>query len=328
MDIATLNIQQIVDHSTSRFDDVVHEVFQYQARHNVIYKDYLQALRVRPDEVKDYTKIPFLPISFFKTHDVRSGSWSAETTFTSSGTTGATTSQHAVRSKADYVDHTIRLFESIYGQVSEYCILGLLPSYLERSGSGLITMVEGFMERSKHPQNGYFLYDHQALADRLLALEAVGQKTLLIGVTFGLLDFAENFAIPLHSTLVMETGGMKGRGREMTREEVHRALEKAFEISSVHSEYGMTELSSQAYSVGQGIYLPGQGIRVLVRDTTDPLSCFEYGSGGLNIIDLANAHTCSFIATEDLGKVHPDGRFEVLGRFDQSDARGCNLMVI
>lgn len=327
MDIATLNIQQIVHASDAHFDAIALKVFHYQAQNNALYKDYLDALGVVPHHVNHITKIPFLPISFFKTHDVRCGHWVAETTFTSSGTTGTNTSHHPVRSIEDYVHHAIALFENHYGSISNYCILGLLPSYLERTGSGLITMVEGFMKRSGHPDNGYFLYDHRALADRLLDLEHRSQKTLLIGVTFGLLDFASEFPTPLSTTVVMETGGMKGRGRELTRDEVHGILKKAFGLEHIHSEYGMTELSSQAYSKGQGLYTPGQGMKVLVRETTDPLSCLPHGSGGLNIIDLANAHTCSFIATEDLGKVYPDGQFEVLGRFDQSDARGCNLLL-
>jgi phenylacetate-coenzyme A ligase PaaK-like adenylate-forming protein len=328
MDIATLNIQQIVHYSSTHFNEIVFDVFHYQAQNNVIYKDYIAALGVVPKEIQEMTKIPFLPISFFKSHDVRSGLWHEEATFSSSGTTGTATSKHAVKSVAQYVNHTIALFESQYGSLKEYCILGLLPSYLERSGSGLITMVEGFMHYSQHPKNGYFLYDHQALSERLIELEASGQKTLLIGVTFALLDFAEAFPQPLKSTIVMETGGMKGRGRELTRDEVHNKLQTAFSLSQIHSEYGMTELSSQAYSKGNGLYSTGLGLNVLVRETTDPLSCYKYGSGGLNIIDLANLHTCSFIATEDLGKIHPNGQFEVLGRFDQSDARGCNLMVV
>jgi hypothetical protein len=189
-------------------------------------------------------------------------------------------------------------------------------------------MVEGFMARSRHSDQGYYLYNYEELAKRLTHLESLGQKTLLIGVTFGLIDFAAACPMPLKHTIVMETGGMKGRQKELTREEVHARLSNAFGIPLIHSEYGMTELSSQAYSSGQGIYTPSSGMRVLVRETTDPLSCSYQGSGGLNIIDLANLHTCSFIATEDLGKIYSDGRFEVLGRFDQSDARGCNLMVV
>jgi hypothetical protein len=328
MDVSTLNIQQLVLAATDHFDEVALEIFRYQAENNLIYKDYLAALQVAPLTINHVLEIPFLPISFFKSHHVMSGNWIAENTFTSSGTTGDQTSKHPVKNTNDYILHCREIFESQFGDLTEYCILGLLPSYLERSGSGLISMVEGFMGISDHPLNGYFLYDHQNLFNRLTQLENQAQKTLLIGVTFGLLDFATAFRLPLKHTIVMETGGMKGRGRELTREEVHNILKMSFDLSAIHSEYGMTELSSQAYSDGHGIYRPSRGMRVLVRETTDPLSCHTQGAGGLNIVDIANVHTCSFIATEDLGQVHSDGRFEVLGRFDQSEARGCNLMVL
>jgi hypothetical protein len=328
MNIATLNIQQIVERSKQTFGETALEVFRYQAAGNPIYRDYIRALGVLAEDVHQLIDIPFLPISFFKTHAVQSGTWEPEVVFTSSGTTGATTSKHAVPSVAHYLSHCEAIFETAYGPLQTYSILALLPSYLERSGSGLVNMVEGFMARSKHPQQGYFLYNYEDLAQRLAHLEAEGQKTLLIGVTFGLLDFAASRPMPLQHTIVMETGGMKGRQKELTRAEVHAQLADAFGLPQIHSEYGMTELSSQAYSQGNGIYVPGAGMRVFVREPTDPLSCAQEGSGGLNIIDLANIHTCSFIATEDLGKVYSDGRFEVLGRFDQSDARGCNLMVV
>jgi Acyl-protein synthetase, LuxE len=327
MEFSSLNIHQILNAAQANFNQTCLDLFRYQASHNPIYYNYLSALDVAHDQVKKITDIPFLPISFFKTHDVRTGQWRPATEFTSSGTTGLQTSRHPVRDLNHYLDHCKNSFESVYGSLEDYCILGLLPSYLERTGSGLIAMVEGFMNISNHPLNGYFLYNHQDLAERLANLENQEQKTLLIGVTFGLIDFAAQYPIPLKSTIVMETGGMKGRSQELTRDAVHEQLQKAFCLSHIHSEYGMTELSSQAYSHGNGIYRPSPGMQVLVRETTDPLSCHLSGSGGLNIIDLANLHTCAFIATEDLGKVHPDGRFEVLGRFDQSDARGCNLMV-
>jgi hypothetical protein len=328
MNIATLNIQQIVERAKHAFDETALEVFRYQAAGNPIYRDYLSALGIATADVRQLVDIPFLPISFFKTHAVQTGSWEPEAYFTSSGTTGASSSRHAVPSLASYLQHCEAIFEQAYGPLQSHCVLALLPSYLERSGSGLVTMVEGFMARSRHSNQGYYLYNYEELAKRLTHLESLGQKTLLIGVTFGLIDFAAACPMPLKHTIVMETGGMKGRQKELTREEVHARLSKAFGIPLIHSEYGMTELSSQAYSPGQGIYTPSSGMRVLVRETTDPLSCSYQGSGGLNIIDLANSHTCAFIATEDLGKVHADGRFEVLGRFDQSDARGCNLMML
>jgi Acyl-protein synthetase, LuxE len=328
MDISTLNIQQIVHASSAQFEQMALEVFRYQAAHNSIYRDYLRLLNVAPQLVQSTLEIPYLPISFFKTHTVQTGHWQPETHFTSSGTTGQQPSQHAVRSLANYLTHCQLAFESSYGPLKDWCILGLLPSYLERSGSGLIAMVEGFMKISAHPNAGYYLHNHEALFAQLQRAEKAGQKTLLIGVTFALLDFVQCYQLPLRSTVVMETGGMKGRGPERTRSEVHHLLQQAFDTAHIHSEYGMTELSSQAYSSGHGLFRPGPGMRVLIRETTDPLSCMPQGAGGLNIIDLANAATCSFIATEDLGRVHSDGTFEVVGRYDQSEARGCNLMVV
>lgn len=320
---------QIILQPTSefRFEELALEVFQFQAKHVSIYKDYLSLLKIAPESIIDYKKIPFLPISFFKTHEVIVEGFSPEIIFSSSGTTGQKTSKHLVADKNAYIHHSLALFEEHYGTLSDWCVMALLPSYLERTGSSLVLMAEAMIEKAL-PSSGFFLHNHDELAHQLLENEANGTKTLLLGVTFGLLDFAENHPLQLRHTTIMETGGMKGRREEMTRDQVHHLLQNAFGSQSIHSEYGMTELLSQAYSNGKGLFSPNRTLQVLLRDTTDPLSASPNGkTGGINIIDLANLYSCSFIATEDLGRIYPDGKFEVLGRFDQSEARGCNLMV-
>lgn len=310
-----------------RFEEMALEVFQFQAKHVSIYKDYLRLLKIAPHSIIDYKKIPFLPISFFKTHDVIAEGFSPEIVFSSSGTTGQQTSKHLVAFKKAYIHHSLALFEEHYGTLSDWCVMALLPSYLERSGSSLVLMAEAMIEKAL-PGSGFFLHNHEELAQQLRKNEATGTKTLLLGVTFGLLDFTEKHSIQLHHTTIMETGGMKGRREEMTRDQVHQLLQNTFGPQRIHSEYGMTELLSQAYSNGNGLFSPNRTLQVFLRDTTDPLSASPNGkTGGINIIDLANLYSCSFIATEDLGRIYPDGKFEVLGRYDQSEARGCNLMV-
>lgn len=304
-------------------------LFRRQYETNEIYRSYANALRRSPGAVSTLEEIPFLPISFFKTHRVISGnSASFEAVFTSSGTTGADTSRHFVPDISVYEKSFREGFEAAYGPVEDWVILALLPSYLERSGSSLIYMAEDLVQRSGRPESGFFLYDHQALADRLRALEARGQKTLLLGVTFALLDFAEAFPMPLKHTIVMETGGMKGRKKELTRPEVQAILKDAFGLPEIHSEYGMTEMLSQAYSKGEGIFQPSATMRAWVREVADPLSVSPSGTGVINIIDLSNEESCAFLATEDIGRVYPDGSFEILGRLDHSALRGCSLLTV
>jgi phenylacetate-coenzyme A ligase PaaK-like adenylate-forming protein len=302
-------------------------LFRYQAVHCDIYRRYLEAIRVRYEDIQQAADIPYLPIAFFKTHKVVSGEFVSEVVFTSSGTTGMQTSRHEVRALDIYRRSFQRGFELQYGSPSDYVIYALLPSYLEREGSSLILMAEELIAQAQ-PGSGFFLKHHEELRDALLRSEAEGKKNLVLGVTFALLDFAEAMPTVLPHTIFMETGGMKGRRKEMIREEVHRVLKEAFQVAHVHSEYGMTELLSQAYSQGEGVFRCPPWMSVTVRDVQDPLSNYTTGKGGLNIMDLANVDSCAFIATQDLGVVHGDGRFEVTGRYDFADVRGCNLMVV
>ncbi|MDB5246621.1 MAG: acyl transferase [Segetibacter sp.] len=321
-------VNNILSVSANSFGDVAIEIFKYQYRENKVYKRWVDALNVSVTAVKELTQIPFLPVSFFKTHDVISGNYVPELVFESSGTTGTINSKHFVKQSAIYTQSFTKGFNLFYGDLTEWCIIGLLPSYLERKGSSLITMVEELIKLSGHSKSGFYLYEFDTLATVLKELEAKQQKTLLIGVTFALLDFAEQFPMQLQYTTIMETGGMKGRRREMIREEVHSLLQKQFNLPAIHSEYGMTELLSQGYSFGEGIFNTVPWMKVLVRDEDDPLLITEKGRGLINVIDLANIHSCSFIATDDVGKILEDGSFEVAGRRDNSDIRGCSLMVI
>lgn len=281
-----------------------------------------------PGSGKTPAEIPALPISFFKTHTVVTGTFQPEAVFESSGTTGMVTSRHMVKDASLYRKSFRDAFSLFYGDVSQWCVLGLLPSYLERQHSSLVYMVDDLIRNSGHEKSGFYLNEFAVLSRTLQQLEAAGQRTLLIGVTFGLLDFAEAYPQQLQHTVVMETGGMKGRKKEMTRAEVHALLKSGLGVQTVHSEYGMTELLSQAYSKGEGRLVCPPWMRVLVRDEEDPLQVRTTGRGLLQIIDLANIHSCSFIATEDVGIVHADGSFEVWGRLDNSDMRGCSLLVV
>jgi phenylacetate-coenzyme A ligase PaaK-like adenylate-forming protein len=313
--------------SIAERDAVALEVFRNQAKHCDIYHQYLQAIKVDALEIQNASDIPYLPISFFKTHRVITGDFVPEITFTSSGTSGTSTSRHRVRSLDTYLRAFQQGFELQYGSPSDYTIFALLPSYLEREGSSLILMAEELIAQAQ-PGSGFFLKHHEQLQSLLIENEKEGKKNLLLGVTFALLDFAEAMPTPLPNTIIMETGGMKGRRKELIREEVHRILKDAFQVENIHSEYGMTELLSQAYSQGEGIFHCPPWMCVSVRDVQDPLSNYATGKGGLNIMDLANIDSCAFIATQDLGIVHPNGTFEVTGRFDHADVRGCNLMVV
>lgn len=304
------------------------ELFHYQYRENDIYRAYTDALRRKPSDIRSLLDIPFLPIQFFKTHTVTCGAFEPELIFESSGTTQTINSRHLVKEAAIYEQSFLAGFERFYGPVSDYVVVGLLPSYLERKHSSLVYMVQDMVKRSGHAASGFYLYEHDKLAAHLRELEASGQKTLLIGVTFGLLDFAENYQLELNHTIVMETGGMKGRREEWTRQQVHAYLKERLGCKHIHAEYGMTELLSQAYSYGDGIFNTPPWMKVLVRDESDPFELSAANASGvINVVDLANVHSCAFIATEDIGKIRPDGSFEVLGRLDNSALRGCSLMV-
>lgn len=317
----------LADLENERFEESALAVFHYQAAHNPLYSRFLKLLNYRR-EPSAVERIPFLPIQFFKTQEIKTGSWQSQTTFTSSSTTGQTPSRHLVRDLNFYLENTRRGFAKYYGDPSEWRILALLPSYLEREGSSLVAMVEHFIQLSNFPESGFFLHDFEELRDTLTFCKSKGYKTLLLGVSFALLDFAERFPMDLSGITIMETGGMKGRRRELTRVELHEILRTAFQAEAIHSEYGMTELFSQAYATGGSLFSPAPTMRVLATEIYDPFCPVAPGrTGVLNIIDLANLDTCSFIQTEDVGKVFSDGRFEVLGRLDAAEMRGCNLMV-
>lgn len=315
--------------SEEDFQNVALEVFRYQAQENEVYKNFLNFLNVDYSTVKHTNEIPFLPIQFFKKFELISGNREVEKIFTSSGTTGMSTSKHLVTDLALYHYSLEKCFEQFYGPLSDYTIFALLPSYLERTGSSLIDMVEYWIEKSGSDKSGFYLYNHDELYENLIAHEKTGKKAILIGVSFALLDFVENYKMNLQHTIVMETGGMKGRKKEITREELHSILKNGFGTNEIHSEYGMTELLSQGYSRGDLTFKSPNWMRILIRETEDPFQYVEEGkTGGVNVIDLANYNSISFIATDDLGKKITHNQFEILGRFDHSDVRGCNLMVI
>jgi len=314
--------------SEANFEQLALEVFRYQAQYNLLYQQFINLLGISYLDVQKLPQIPFLPISFFKFHIIKTNRWERQALFQSSGTTSQKPSTHSIRSLAWYNQWAIRSFEKQYGSLQDFVILGLLPSYLERGNSSLVYMVQQFINRSGFEASGFYLNNLDALAQQLHTCQRTNQKVLLLGVTYALLDFAEQHPMPLPNTIVMETGGMKGRRKEMVRSEVHQILQEAFQLPNIHSEYGMTELLSQAYSKGDGLFQASETMRVLIRETTDPLAFLpNHRVGGINIIDLANIDSCSFIATDDLGRLHNKQLFEVLGRFDASDLRGCNLLV-
>jgi hypothetical protein len=312
----------------AEFDQTALSVFQYQAQNCSVYQSYINHLHVSAEEITSVDQIPFLPIAFFKTQEVVTGTQEPVIAFSSSGTTGMVQSRHLVTDLSLYDRSFNKTFQQFYGDPKDICILALLPSYQERDGSSLIYMVDALIEQSEHKDSGYFLHNHSDLYEKLKQLQASGQKTILIGVTYALLDFVEQYGLDFPELIVMETGGMKGKRKEMVREELHAVLQAGFGVPAIHSEYGMTELLSQAYSAGVGIFNCPPWMKIMLRDTNDPLSQPKQGrSGGINVIDLANLNSCAFIATQDLGKIYPDGSFEVLGRFDNADIRGCNLLV-
>ncbi len=322
-------IDRIFSIQNSRdFGELSLEIFNYQAGYCEVYSHFIKNLGIKTNEVKHAGHIPYLPVEFFKTHPVICGSGQPEITFTSSGTSGMIQSKHPVKDILIYENSFRKAFEKFYGDIKEYAILALLPSYLEREGSSLIYMVDAFIRESENEKSGYFLYNHTELYETLKYLKKTNTPSLLIGVTYALLDFAESHSLEFPELIVMETGGMKGKRREMLKEELHEILCAGFGVPAIHSEYGMTELLSQAYSKGAGLFHCPPWMKINIRDTNDPLELLEYKqTGGINVIDLANINSCSFIATQDLGKTYADGSFEVLGRFDNSDIRGCNLLV-
>ena len=315
--------------SQKQFEKIALQTFRFQYENNLVYHEFCGFLKTDVRKVKSLKQIPFLPIQFFKSHSVVSNTNPIQATFTSSGTTGMITSKHLVTDTSVYKESSRRGFSQFYGNIEDYAVLALLPSYLEREGSSLIYMVEDLIQLSDHPESGFYLHNHDELIAKLIALDQAGQNVILIGVTFALLDLIEKHQFQLQHTIIMETGGMKGKRKEMIREELHEQLCQGFGVTAIHSEYGMTELLSQAYSLGNGVFECPSWMQILVRDTEDALTYIQNGkTGGINVIDLANINSCSFIATQDLGKKNPNNSFEVLGRFDNSDIRGCNLMVL
>ena len=318
----------ILNVTATNFNELALQIFHYQYESNAVYRQFVDLLRINPTSVHEIEKIPFLPISFFKNFEIKTGDWKAETIFTSSGTTGQVTSQHFVRD-VDLYNKIIRTgFEYFYGNIEQYSVLALLPAYLERKGSSLVHMANYFISLSKEEKSDFYLYNYAALAEQLQYNQQQQIPTLLLGVSFALWDLAEQFPMNLSDIVIMETGGMKGRRKEITRTELHKIYNLSFQTKKIHSEYGMTELLSQGYSKGDGIFYATPTMKIKIREITDPFTMQKNGKvGGVNIIDLANLDSCSFIATDDLGRLYDDNSFEILGRFDNSDIRGCNLMV-
>jgi len=319
--------------NNENFNSLTLEVFQFQYENNELYRKYCDTLKVDHNKIEGIEQIPFLPIQFFKSHRVSATSFEPAVIFESSGTTQTVNSKHFVKDTGLYKKSFNEAFRLFYGTPAEWCIIGLLPSYLERNNSSLVMMADSLIQQSKHPQSGFYLNEWEQLTTALLTLEKQQQKTLLIGVTFALLDFAEMYPMPLRYTSIMETGGMKGRRKEMTREQIHEILCSSFQLKNIHSEYGMTELLSQAYSYGSGIFNCPPWMKVLLREEDDPFALHIADtsgviSGAINVIDLVNIYSCSFIATEDAGKLYPDHSFEILGRLDNSDIRGCSLLAL
>lgn len=315
--------------TAAEFEAASLKVFKHQFENNRVYRSFCDLLYKHPSDVSRIEDIPFLPIDFFKTHSVLSSLEAIEQEFSSSGTTGSLTSKHHVTDLGIYKASFRRAFSQFYGAIDDYVILALLPSYLEREDSSLIYMVHDMIQQSKHSESGFYLDQLEPLSKLLKQLDAAGKKVLLLGVSFALLDLVEQHQFQLKHTIIMETGGMKGRRQELVRQELHQILKQGFGVNAIHSEYGMTELLSQAYSKGQGVFEGPNWMRVLIRNPEDPFQILpDYKTGGINIIDLANINSCAFIATQDLGKTLPGQRFEIIGRFDHSDIRGCNLLVL
>lgn len=327
MDIFKSFEAQLYDINDLSFEDIALSLFRYQAANNPIYRQYIAILDIDIDSVRTLESIPFLPISFFKRHKVMTGSWNAEAEFASSGTTASEPSKHFIKSLQFYLNHSKRCFEYFYGPLTDYHIFAMLPSYLERNDSSLVAMVDYFIKETSSPYSGFYLNNTDDLLRDILVPKDDGRKTLLWGVTFALVDVAEKYQPDLSHCLIIETGGMKGKKKELTRTELHSILKEKFRVREVFSEYGMTELLSQAYSKGDSSFFCPPYMRVLVRDLSDPFDIGLSSAGGINVVDLANFHSVAFIETEDLGRKSADGSFEVMGRIDNSEVRGCNLMV-
>lgn len=319
-------IDKILTVSPGSFEPLAMAAFEMQYTHNPIYAAFANAVGKTPGLVTGLTDLPFLPISFFKTHTVSTGTYNPAVYFESSGTTGMQNSRHLVKDIAIYEASFMACFQQFYGKPEDWCIIGLLPAYLERQHSSLIYMADALIKKTNNPASGFYLYEFEQLNSLLQQLEAAGQKTLLLGVTFALLDFAEQYPQSLKHTVIMETGGMKGRREEWTRQQVHHYLQQQLGVASIHSEYGMTELLSQGYSSCNGIFNAPAWLQLLIRQDDDPLTVSKQGSGLINLIDLANIHSCCFIATDDVGTIYPNSSFEIAGRRDNSDLRGCSLL--
>lgn len=322
--------QRLNNFSSKEFEKMSIMLFRYQAVHNPVYRQYVEARNITIKEVETVEQIPFLPISLFKTHQVKTGDWEDQHVFESSGTTGMTTSKHHVKDLTSYQKNALPLFEDIYGATSDYHLLALLPSYLERDSSSLVYMMDYFIKTGGSEYSGFYLNDTEQLVRTLEILKNDhAKKTILVGVTFALLDLVAENSLSYPDLIVMETGGMKGRRKEMIRAEVHELLQKGFDTKHIHSEYGMTELFSQAYALSDGIFQESKTMKVLIRDINDPLTILvNQLTGGINIIDLANIDSCAFIETQDMGRKLNENTFEVLGRFDNSDVRGCSMLTV
>ncbi len=323
-----LRLRIFEEHNNDSFLQLALDIFQYQYENNSFYRTFVEGCKVNPKLIKQLSDIPFLPVELFKSNEIKTGDFQEQAVFLSSGTTGSVSSKHFVKELDLYEESFIRTFRFFYGEPEEFVFLALLPSYLERSGSSLIYMMEKMISESKDLRSGFFLNEFDKLKSLLMKLRAENKNVVLIGVTYALLDFADQYSLSFPELNVMETGGMKGKRKEMIRAEVHEKLKPAFGVKSIHSEYGMTEMLSQAYSKGDGIFHTPPWMRILIREMNDPLQSAEMGkSGAVKAIDLANLDSCAFIATQDLGIAHSPTSFEIIGRFDFSDIRGCNLMV-
>lgn len=315
--------------SDFEFNEAAISVFQLQYLHNSIYKSFIDSLKIKPESITKFIDIPFLPIEFFKSKNIICGEIKPEATcFSSSGTTGQITSKHYVNFISVYENSFTKGFQLFYGDIKDYCVLALLPSYLERGGSSLVYMANQLIKDSNHPLSGFYLNNLDELVETITELKKRNKKTILLGVSYALLDLADKNIHLNENFIVMETGGMKGKREELTKEALHNRLKESFKLNTIHSEYGMTELLSQSYSIADGIYKTVPWKRVLIRDVNDPFNYVAIGkTGGINVIDLANLYSCSFIETKDLGKIYNDNSFEIVGRFDVSDLRGCNLLI-
>ena len=329
-DNLTASIFSLQKDDNANFPKIALEIFRLQYNHNKVYKDFVNALDVKVENVTSLSKIPFLPIEFFKTQKIITefANPNKPIIFASSGTTQTGTSSHYVSDVTLYERSFTQCFNLFFGKPSDYCILALLPSYLERTGSSLVYMAQKLIDDSHHLKSGFYLDNYDDLIKTIEQLKQQNQKTLLLGVSYALLDLADkNISLP-NNFIVMETGGMKGRREEMLKEELHAVLKEKLKVDTIYSEYGMTELLSQAYSLQNGLFQNPPWMRILIRDTNDPFSFTSPNkTGGINVIDLANINSCSFIATQDLGKMHSNNTFELMGRFDNSDIRGCNLLI-